>query len=230
MLLVPSQLFFLRVDGLLTAQLPQLHIQLWSRFAFEKGVRKQMKRHASERVFSLLVTAVSGSVLFGMLGLTVDLGRMFIVKNELQTFADASALAACRDLDGTGTGVTQAHNVATAGPLGSTKPNGYDFDSKPISDVTDTYSTSFTGTYDAYDTAKGKTPNNYQFIKVTAAASLPLYFLAVIPRLPTQQSLSAVSVAGQMATNAVTNGGLVPFSPDGPDPTDHSNFRLVSNH
>src|SRR5712671_5068885 len=148
-----------------------------------------MKTHTSERGFSLLVTAVAGSVVFGMLGLAVDVGHMFIIKSELQTFVDASALAACRDLDGTGTGVIQAHNVATAGPLGSTKPNGYDFDTKAISDVTDTYATSFTGTYDDYNTSKGLTPNNYQFIKITAAAQIPLYFLAVIPGLPTQQSV-----------------------------------------
>jgi Flp pilus assembly protein TadG len=188
-----------------------------------------MKRRSSQRGFSVLVTAVSGSVLFGMLGLAVDLGRMFIVKSELQTFTDASALAACRDLDGTGTGVTQAHNVATAGPLGSTKPNGYDFDTKVISNVTDTYATSFTGTYVDYNTAKGSTPNNYQFMKVNATASIPLYFLAVIPGLPTQQSLSAVAVAGQMSQNAITNGGLAPFSPDAHDPTDHTNFGLTPN-
>ncbi len=63
-----------------------------------------------------------------MLGLAFDTGRLFIVKNELQTFADASALAACKNLDGTATGVTLAHAVATAGPLGTTTPNGYNFD------------------------------------------------------------------------------------------------------
>jgi Flp pilus assembly protein TadG len=183
-----------------------------------------MKRHSSQKGFSLLVTAVSGSVLFGMLGLATDVGRMFIVKSELQTFVDASALAACRDLDGTGAGVTQAHNVATAGPLGSTKPNGYDFDSKAISNVTDTYALTFTGTYVDYNTAKGNTPNNYQFVKVSAAATLPLYFLAVIPGLPTSQPISASAVAGQMVTNATA---LVPFSPDAHNPADTKHFGLV---
>jgi hypothetical protein len=188
-----------------------------------------MKRHASERGFSLLVTAVAGSVLIGMLGLAVDVGHMFIIKSELQTFVDASALAACRDLDGSGAGITQAHNIATAGPLGSTKPNGYDFDSKAISNVSDTYATSFTGTYDDYNTAKGSNPNHYQFMKITATASIPLYFLAVIPGLPTQQPLSAVAVAGQMSQPAITDGGLMPFSPDAHNPADHTNFGFVPN-
>jgi uncharacterized membrane protein len=39
--------------------------------------------------------AVSATLMTAMLGMAVDLGRMFIVKNELQTFADAAALAAC---------------------------------------------------------------------------------------------------------------------------------------
>src|SRR5437764_15112976 len=99
-----------------------------------------------QRGFSLMLIAAGGSVMLGMLGLSFDLGRMFIVKNELQTFVDASAVAACRQMDGTKTGVQAAHNVATAGPLGSTKPNGWNFDVNAISNVTDTYSTTFTGT------------------------------------------------------------------------------------
>src|SRR5258708_39649120 len=130
--------------------------------------------------------------MLGMLGRASDLGRMFIVKNELQTFVDASAMAACRTMDGTKTGVQTAHNTATAGPLGSTKPNGWNFDVNAISNVTDTYSTSFTGTYYSYATASSPVTNSYRYMNVTANVSLPLYFMAGFPWLtpahtPTRQ-------------------------------------------
>ena len=119
--------------------------------------------------------------MIGMLGLAFDLGRMFIVKNELQTFVDASAVAACRQMDGSQAGVQGAHNTATAGPLGSSLPNGWNFDVNAIANITDTYATSYNGTYDSYATASSGATNNYRFIKVVANATLPLYFLAVIP-------------------------------------------------
>ncbi|HYL35546.1 MAG TPA: Tad domain-containing protein, partial [Bryobacteraceae bacterium] len=100
-------------------------------------------RKPGEQGFSLMLLTVSMFVIVGMLGLTFDVGRMFITKNELQTFADASALAGVSYLNGTQAGVTAANSVATAGPLGTTKPNGYDFDTIAITNVTTSYSTTF---------------------------------------------------------------------------------------
>src|SRR5579862_8492785 len=131
-------------------------------------------RRRNQGGFSLMLIAAGGTVMIGMLGLAFDLGRMFIVKNELQTFVDASAIAACRLLDGSQLGVQNAHNLATAGPLGSSRPNGWNFDVNTIANITDTYATSFTGTYDNYATASSNGTNNYRFINVTANATLPL--------------------------------------------------------
>jgi len=43
--------------------------------------------------------------LIGIAGLTVDLARMYIARNELQAYADAASLAAVEQLDGTDLGV-----------------------------------------------------------------------------------------------------------------------------
>ena len=174
-----------------------------------------------------MMIAAGAAVMIGMLGLAFDLGRMFIVKNELQTFADASAIAACRQLDGSQAGVQGAHSTATAGPLGSTVPNGWNFDVNTISNVTDTYATSYNGTYDSYATASGSATNNYRFIKVVANATLPLYFLGVIPNLPTSQLLQATAVGGQNPSSTVPNGRMLPFSPDAHDTSDTQNFGLT---
>jgi Flp pilus assembly protein TadG len=184
-------------------------------------------RRKNQRGFSLMLIAAGASVMIGMLGLAFDLGRMFIVKNELQTFADASAVAACRQMDGSQAGVQGAHNTATAGPLGSTVPNGWNFDVNAISNVTDTYATSYNGTYDSYATASSGGTNSYRFIKVTANATLPLYFLGVIPNLPTSQLLQATAVGGQNPSDTIPSGRLLPFAPDAHNPADTTNFGLT---
>jgi Flp pilus assembly protein TadG len=193
----------------------------------QKETGRTHSRRKNQRGFSLMLIAVSGSVMIGMLGLAFDLGRMFIVKNELQTFVDASAVAACRQMDGTQAGVQGAHNTATAGPLGSTVPNGWNFDVNAISNITDTYATSYTGTYDSYATASGGATNTYRFIKVVANATLPLYFLAVIPGLPTSQLLQSTAVGGQNPQSTMSNGRVMPFAPDAHNVADTTNFGFT---
>src|SRR5258708_28305856 len=175
---------------------------------------KSCDRRQRERGFSLVVLSLGLTVMLGMLGLAFDLGRMFIVKNELQTFVDASAIAACRTMDGTKTGVQIAHNTATAGPLGSTKPNGWNSDVNAISNVTDTYSTSFTGTYDSYATASSPVTNSYRYMNVTANVSLPLYFMAAVPGLPSPHAPTSQTTDRQHRNNpTLLNADPLPRSP-----------------
>lgn len=55
-----------------------------------------------------IVVALSIFVLIGMIGLAIDLGRMFVIKTELQNAADACALAAAKELDGDADAITRA--------------------------------------------------------------------------------------------------------------------------
>jgi Flp pilus assembly protein TadG len=187
-------------------------------------------RTRRESGFGLLLISMCATVMLGMLGLAFDLGRMFIVKTELQTFADASVLAACRQMDGTRTGVQGAHSTAATGPTSSSKPNGWNFGVNTVSTVTETYSATFAGTYDNYATAASNATNSYRFITLTASASLPLYFLSVIPGLPTAQPLAARAIAGQQAQTATfSSGGLVPVAPAAHNAADTKNFGLTPN-
>jgi len=54
-------------------------------------------RHAQRGGIAVIV-AISALVLFGFAGLAIDLGRMYVDKTELQTAADACALAAAAEL------------------------------------------------------------------------------------------------------------------------------------
>lgn len=190
-------------------------------------IRVSSRRKANQQGFSLLLVVMCCSVMFGMMGLAFDLGRMFIVKNELQTFVDASALAASRQLDGTGAGIQNAHTIATAGPFGSAQPNGWNFNSSTISNVTDAYGTSLSGNFDPYANASGASSNGYRLVKVTANATVPLYFLAAIPGLPTSQLVQTSAIGGQSPNSTIAGGGLAPFAPDAHDQSDTRNFGFT---
>jgi Flp pilus assembly protein TadG len=184
-------------------------------------------RKRGEQGFSLIMLSLAAFVMIGMIGLATDVGRMFILKNELQMFADASAMAAVSHMDGSQTGIQGANAVATAGPLGTTKPNGYNFDTVAISNVTTGYATSFNGSYDNYTTANGNATNNYRFISITATANLSLNFLPALPGISATLPVSATAIAGENPQSTFSNGRLLPFAPDAHNQLDTTNFGLT---
>jgi Flp pilus assembly protein TadG len=165
--------------------------------------------------------------MIGMVGLAIDLGRMFVYKSELQTFADNAAMAAVAKMDGTQAGVQSANATALSGPDGASLANKVNFDSTTISTVTPTYATSFTGTYDSYATASSPATNTYRFVKVVASANVPLNFLPVLPNISTSYTVSATATAGQQALSTLTSGALMPFAPDAHNTADTTNFGLT---
>ncbi|MBS1170254.1 MAG: hypothetical protein H6R01_1172 [Burkholderiaceae bacterium] len=62
----------------------------------------------------IIVFTLSMLVLFGFMALVIDLGRIYVVRSELQNAADAAALAGAKDLDQTLAGVDRAKARAIA--------------------------------------------------------------------------------------------------------------------
>ncbi len=168
------------------------------------------------------------TIMLGLLGLAFDCGRMFVMKNELQTFCDSAAIASVRNLDGTRSGVDLAHTTALNGPLGTAVPNAMNFDTQKITSVTETYANTFNGNYVGYAVASGTATNIYRFLKVDANANVKLYFLGAINGNPTGVQISATATAGQQEQPALfNNGGLLPFSPAAHNASDTTNFGLI---
>src|ERR1700692_2221457 len=67
-------------------------------------------RGGRERGFVLITMAIAAVALIGILGMAVDVGRMFIAKNETQAYCDSAALAATLKLNGGSSGITAATN------------------------------------------------------------------------------------------------------------------------
>jgi Flp pilus assembly protein TadG len=61
-----------------------------------------------------VVVALSLVVLIGFLGVVLDLGRLLVIKTELQNAADACALASVYELDGNASALTRAENAGIA--------------------------------------------------------------------------------------------------------------------
>src|SRR5437867_12270106 len=83
--------------------------------------------------FVLLTTAAALVLLIGVLGLCLDLGRLYITRNELQAYVDAAAVSAAYELDGTREGIAAAVAQATS------NSNRWNLQTAPVEDLTVTF-------------------------------------------------------------------------------------------
>ena len=158
-------------------------------------------RPRGRRGYILVMTSLSLTFLLGICGLAIDIGRMYIAKNEAQAYADSGALAAAQQLDGTSTGITNAIN-AVSGDTGEWR-----FDTLPFTNVTTSFATSATGTF---TTSPPNPPTGYNYVQVVASVNVPMYLIRVLVG-PTS-TVAARAVAG--ATSITTmSSGIFPFSP-----------------
>ena len=70
------------------------------------------RQRSNERGSIILMTATFMLVLFLMLGLCIDVSRIYMIRAELQNAADAAALTAARELN---SGITGIHDAADRG-------------------------------------------------------------------------------------------------------------------
>src|SRR5579871_4166220 len=154
----------------------------------------------SQRGFVLIIMAVSAIALVGALGVAVDIGKMFIAKNETQDYVDSAALAAALMLDGTTTGISNAQTAVT------NSPNTWNLSSAAVSSPTVTFATSSAGPW----SANPNPATGYIYAKVSATVSMNLYFMPVVTG-QTSQSIASSATAGQITITSFTQG-LAPYS------------------
>jgi hypothetical protein len=149
-----------------------------------------------------------------MLGLAVDLGRVYIVKNETQTFSDASALAAAMALNGNS--FAPARQAALRSPqnkwnLGNSEFSASGPDSSVLIEFTRPLASDASKPDPRSWSAAPPEAAGFTFARVTASARVPLYILPVVGT-SNGQTVRAASVAGQIPSRSF-GGGLFPFSP-----------------
>jgi hypothetical protein len=173
------------------------------------------------RGFVLFAAAGSAVAILAILGLCLDLARLYIAKNELQSYSDAVSIAAANRLNGTAAGIADATTEAAS------NVNKWAFGNSAVPTVTVDFAVTLAGPYVA-------SPNPaiaYRFARVQAEGAVPIYFLPIFSGIATSRPVSATSTAGQSLEPSLGDGAF-PFSPDAhvpnPMPSDPSgNFGLT---
>src|SRR5947209_13813553 len=125
----------------------------------------RMRRRSSEKRGFVLVTMALVIVgVFACSGLAIDVGRMFIAKNEAQAFCDASAMAAAGALDGTTTGITRARALVT------NSANRWNLGTASFTNAAVTFATTPAGPYLANPTSA----SGYMYARVTVTPSVDM--------------------------------------------------------
>lgn len=166
------------------------------------------------RGYILLSVGMGAIVLIGAVGLAIDLGRMYIIKGEAQTYADSAAIAAVLELDSTWDGISRARTAVR------NNLNRNTFGTLGFHDTEVEFATSAAGPWsDSPGTATGMA-----FARVTAEVDVPLYFLG--PAVSKQKAeVKARAAAGQVPKTSFSTG-LFPFSPYAHQPNSPPDFGL----
>jgi uncharacterized membrane protein len=128
-------------------------------------------------------------------GLGIDLGRMYLIKSELQAFADAAALSAALRLDGTDQGIEGARQAPAELAAG---PNAmmWDMGTRPITGIATSFAKGETAPDPKAWQADPKGAGELRFVRVVARAQAPVIFLRAFQPLKTDAAVvAAASVA-----------------------------------
>jgi len=128
------------------------------------------------------------TLLIGVAGLAIDIGRMYVIRAELQSFTDAAALTAALSLDGTSAGLARARTAATRLAEGPHAMR-WDMGTQPISHVV----TSFSANQANWQN-QPKNCADCRFVRVSASEPAPIIFLRLFQPL-TSSTVAAASVA-----------------------------------
>jgi len=160
--------------------------------------RSRTRGPGARRGFVLIVTSIALTILLALAVLGIDIGRMYVIRAELQSFTDAAALSAAMELDGTDAGLANAR----AGALRlATGPHAmqWDLGTRPITNI----ATSFSDDGKRWQDKPSK-PDEIQFVRMTASEPAPVIFLGIF------QPVSSTTVAAaSVATKAEGSARLV---------------------
>ena len=133
----------------------------------------------SETGFVLIATCIAMMILLAVAGLAIDIGRMYVIKSELQAFTDAAALSEARVLDGSEAGNARAREAASSLTEG---PNAmkWDMGTQVITDINSTF----------------ESKNGQASARVTVTVPAPVIFLRAFRSFsPDFSSVAATSLA-----------------------------------
>ena len=168
-----------------------------------------------QRGFVLIIMAASAFAIFAVLGMAVDIGKMFIAKNETQAYCDSAALSAALALDGTTTGIANAQTAV------ANSANTWNLDSTIVSSPTIEFATTTAGPW----SANPNPATGYAYVRVKVTVPMKLYFMPAVAGLFTQ-NITSSATAAQIGITSFTQG-LAPYSAIALNNNANQDFGLV---
>jgi uncharacterized membrane protein len=135
------------------------------------------------------------TLLLGLAGLAIDIGRMYVIRAELQSFTDAAALSAALELDGTDAALTRARTSAAGLAIGPHAMR-WDMGTQSITNITASFSND-RATWQEWPKQAG----DFRFVRVIATEPAPVIFLRIFQPL-TSTTVAATSVAAKTEQSA----------------------------
>jgi hypothetical protein len=165
------------------------------------------------RGYVLVAFSLSLLVTLGAVGLSVDVGRMYITRGEARSFCDAAAIAAALQLDGTTAGLTRANNAALA------TVKNWEFGTKQFDPSNATIAVEFgriTGGHCDFSVAPNpaaSTAPGYVCARVGVSnVRLPMFLMPVLTSV-FSSNIGARATAAQVRLPGPGAGAYSPFSP-----------------
>ena len=153
-------------------------------------IEQRAQLRSGERGSVIIMTAISMLFLLLVVGLCIDVSRIYMVRAELQNAADAAALTAARQLNGGTTGIDLAVTRA------SQVVNTQGFGKIGVGIFSVKFSTTLDGTYlNATDAKAPGIVGNIRFVEVTTNAATTSILFA-FRALGTTHTESSQAVAG----------------------------------
>jgi Flp pilus assembly protein TadG len=169
-------------------------------------------------------------VLFGLMGFALDLGRLYLIRGELNQAANAMAIAAASQLIGTSTSTDNAAAAATQS-LDDTnhQANKYYFGSLLIGQ-SGTFNSRATPSFFATiaDATAGNPADGTtaQHVQIDITAEAPLLFWSVLPGAESRRATVAARAVAGVSAPVCTACGIEPIAVAAIDPADTVNFGL----
>jgi Flp pilus assembly protein TadG len=186
---------------------------------------------------SLQLAAIMVPVLFGVMGFAIDLGRLYLIRGELNQTATAMALAAAAQLVGTSASLDNAIAVAQQS-LDDTNHlgNKYNFGSLVIGQSTGNLTSTvnapaFFATVADATGASGSTGTQAdgttaRHVEIGLTADAPLLFWGILPVGQSRKTTIAGQALAGISAPLCTACGIVPFAIAALDSSDTVNFGL----
>ena len=149
----------------------------------------------SDKGFVLIVTCIALIILMALAVLGIDIGRMRVIKSELQAFTDAAALNAALQLDGRDPGLARARAAAVELASG---PNAmkWDMGTQAINAIQAGFAKGdLSPDPKTWQPKPEGAPANYHFVRVQASAPAPIIFFRVFQPAADSFSITTSSVA-----------------------------------